>query len=214
MVRYTARKSTYNALGPYWESLRRLWQEMKNSILVVTSVLEAGLWYTDDPFTGKYSLRMCVPWKSKVSTEHGIKTTRSAYFSCKFSIRSFWELIRMFILIQHTESHHLLLWPYQLPFDRWPFILAMCCKTEGSPHITHRDSQRILPETPRTETDDEQEPCPFSGCQHGRPSPANNEESQWSRARVKFGDSNVGLSSSNQINHIPHQEPISRMAKL
>lgn len=77
---------------------------------------------------------------------------------------------------QHTEREsHLLLWPYQLPFDRWPFILAMCCKTEGSPHITHRDSQRILPETPRTETDDEQEPCPFSGCQHGRPSPAHNE---------------------------------------
>lgn len=34
---------------------------------------------------------------------------------------SFWAIIRILILTHHTESHHLLLWPYQLPFDRWPF---------------------------------------------------------------------------------------------
>lgn len=131
----------------------------------------------------------------------------------KFSIRSFWALIRMLILTHIKPPPS----PLALPAALWPMAFSYwpcAARQKGLLTLltgTAKESvQDALPETLRTETDGDQEPSPFSGCQHGRPSPANNGESQWNGVRVKFGDINVGLSSSNQIHHIQCQEPISR----
>lgn len=65
-----------------------------------------------------YSLSMCVPWKSVSTATHDVQEQLISHVS---SVLIILIINQVLILTQHTESHRLLLWPYQLPFDLWPF---------------------------------------------------------------------------------------------
>lgn len=75
------------------------------------------------------------------------------------SFRSCWE----FILTQQTQNHHRLLWPHQLPFDRWPFHTGHVLQDRRvSSHYSRGQEKNQA----RTEMD-EQQPSALRVCLFG-----------------------------------------------